>query len=80
MILVLLHVKMEPSNVRKKIKEPPNVTKVLSNVMLEQHSVRMESSNVIENMGTTECDKRTVICDVGIVQCETGIIKCEEKK
>ena len=56
------------------------MTKVLSNVMLEQHSVRMESSNVIENMGTTECDKRTVICDVGTVQCEAGTINCKEKK
>ena len=46
MILVLLHVKIEPSNVRKKIKEPPNVTKVLSNVMLELHNVRMKLSNV----------------------------------
>ena len=46
MILVLLHVKMEPLNVRKKIKEPPNVTKVLSNVMSELHNVRIESSNV----------------------------------
>ena len=32
----------------KKIKEPPNVTKVLSNVMLELHNVRMKLSNVIK--------------------------------
>ena len=47
MILVLLHVKMKPSNMRKKIiKEPLNVTKVQLNVMLKLHNVRMESSNV----------------------------------
>ena len=30
----------------KKKKEPPNVTKILSNVMLKLHNMRMESSNV----------------------------------
>ena len=37
---------MESSNVRKKKREPPNVIKKLSNVMLELHNVRMEASNV----------------------------------
>ena len=39
---------IESSNVRKKKKkkEPPNVTKVLSNAMLELHNVRIEPSNV----------------------------------
>ena len=41
------NVKMEPLNVRKKkVKEPHNVRKELSHVMLELHNVRMESSNV----------------------------------
>ena len=31
---------------KKKIREPPNVTKELSHVILELHNVRMESSNV----------------------------------
>ena len=37
---------MESSNVRKKIREPPNVAKELSNVMLELHNVMMKPSNV----------------------------------
>ena len=40
-MLVLLNVTMEPSNVRKKVREPPNVRKELSYVMLELHIVRM---------------------------------------
>ena len=35
--------------------------------MLILHNVRMVSSNVRENKGTTECGKSTVICDVGTV-------------
>ena len=31
---------------KKKIREPPNVTKELSHVMLEPHNMRMEPSNV----------------------------------
>ena len=30
----------------KKVREPPNVTKELSYVVLKQHNVRMEQSNV----------------------------------
>ena len=45
-MLELYNVRIKPSNVRKKIREPPNVTKVLSNVMLELHSMRMKLSNV----------------------------------
>ena len=37
---------MKPSNVSKKIKEPPNVTKVRSNVMLKLPNVMMKPSNV----------------------------------
>ena len=37
---------MESSNVRKKVREPLNVTKELSHVMLELHNVKMEPSNV----------------------------------
>ena len=45
-ILVLPNVTMEPSNVRKKKKEPSNVTTVKSHVILVLHNVRMEPSNV----------------------------------
>ena len=45
-ILELHNVRMEPSNVRKKVRKPPNVRKELSHVMLELHNVRMKPSNV----------------------------------
>ena len=37
---------IEPSNVRKKTKEPPNVANELSHVMLELHNVMMEPLNL----------------------------------
>ena len=46
MMLELYNMMMKPSNVRKKVKEPPNVIKKLSYVMLELYNVRMEPSNV----------------------------------
>ena len=48
-MLVLHNVRMVPSNVRKKIREPPNVTKVQSHMMLVLHNVRMVPSNVRKN-------------------------------
>ena len=46
-VMLELHNGMiEPSNVRKKIKEPPNVTKELSYAILELHNVGMKLSNV----------------------------------
>ena len=38
--------KMELSSVRKKVREPPNVTKEPSYVMLKPHNVRIEPSDV----------------------------------
>ena len=71
---------MKPSNVSKKIREPPNVTKVQSNAILELYNVRMEPLNVRKkNMGTIKCEKSTVTCDIGIAQCEDGTIKYEKK-
>ena len=70
--------RMKPSNVRKKIREPPNVIEELSYVMLELHedeTVECEK----KSKGTTKCEKRTVTCDVGIAQCNDGIVKCEKK-
>ena len=46
MTLELRNMRMEPSDVKKKVKEPPNVRKELSHVILELHNVRMEPSNV----------------------------------
>ena len=40
------NVRMKLSNMRKKVKEPPNVRKELSRVMLELYNVRMKPSNV----------------------------------
>ena len=45
-MLKLHNVIMKPSNVRKKIREPQNVSKELSHVMLELHNVKIEPSNV----------------------------------
>ena len=45
-MLVLHNVRIVSSNVRKKIKEPPNVTKVQSHVMLVLYNVRVVPSNV----------------------------------
>ena len=45
-MLVLHNVRIVPSNVRKKIREPLNVIKVITNMMLELHNVRMKPLNV----------------------------------
>ena len=66
-MLVLYNVMMIPSNVKKEIKKPPNVTKVQLHVMLILYNVRMVSSNVREKKkkGIAECDKSTVTFYVG---------------
>ena len=70
-MLELHNVRMEPSSVRKKVRESPNVTKEPSYVILKPHNVRMEPSDVRKkSKGTTKCEKRTVTCDVGTAQCE----------
>ena len=45
-MLILYNVRMVQSNVRKKIKEPSNVTKVQLYVMLVLHNVKIIPSNV----------------------------------
>ena len=45
-MLEMHNVRMEPSNVRKNVREPPNVRKELSHVILKLHNVRMESSSM----------------------------------
>ena len=43
----------------KKVREPPNLTKELSYVMLKSHNVRMEPSNLRKKCkGTTKCEKK----------------------
>ena len=83
--MVLPNVTMEQSNMRekKKIRVPPNVTKVRSEVMLILHNKIIELSNVRKKKkkkGTTENDKRTVTCDIRTAQCKDEIVKCEKKK
>ena len=52
----------------KKIREPLNMTKVLSHVMFVLHNMKIIPSNVRKkNKETTECDKSTITYDVGIV-------------
>ena len=62
------HVNIVPSNVRKKIRESLNVTKIQSQVMLVLHNLRIVPLNVRKNKRTTECDKITVICEVGTIK------------
>ena len=46
-MLELHNVRMEQLKVKKKkVREPPNVTKELSHVKLELHNMRMKPSNV----------------------------------
>ena len=45
-MLVLLNKTMKPSNVRKKVRESPNVRKKRSHVILKLHNVRIKPSNV----------------------------------
>ena len=58
--------RMKSSNVRKKVREPPNVRKELSHVMLELYNVRMKSSNVrIKKVRELQnVRKKIVTCDV----------------
>ena len=64
------NVMLELDNMRnrqmwEKIRLIPNVTKILSNMMLKLHNVIIESLNVRKYMGTTKCDKITITCDIG---------------
>ena len=45
-MLKLYNVRMEPSNVRKKVRKPPNKRKELLYVILELYNVRMKPLNV----------------------------------
>ena len=60
-MLVLLNKTMKSSNVRKKVREPPNVRKKRSHVILKLHNVRIKPSNVKKkkkkSKGTINCEK-----------------------
>ena len=58
--LIQLNVTIKLLNVKRKIKVPPNVRNVQSNMMLVLPNVIMEPSNVRKknNKGTTECEKK----------------------
>ena len=74
------NVRMKPSSVRKKIREPPNVTKELSHAMLKLHNVRMKPLNMRKkSKRTAKCEKKTVTCDIGTAQYKDETIKCEKK-
>ena len=45
-MLILLNVTIESSNLRKKIKEPLYMTKELSNLILKPHNMIMEPLNL----------------------------------
>ena len=49
-MLKLHNVRIKLSNVRKKIREPLNVTKELSHLMLKLHNVRMEPLNITKEL------------------------------
>ena len=64
---------------KKKIREPLNVTKVQSHVMLVLCNVRIVLSNVRKKIKEPSNVTKIVTCDVGTAQCEDGIIKYEKK-
>ena len=78
-MLELHNVRMKPLNVRKKVRELPNVRKELSRdvgtAQYEDETIKFEE----KSKGTTKCEKRIVTCDVGTAQCEDEIVKCEKK-
>ena len=45
-MLELHNMRIKSSNVKKKVREPPNVRKELSHVMLELQKVKMDPSSV----------------------------------
>ena len=65
---------------KKKIRKPPNVTKVQYLLCWYCTMWRWCYQMCEKKNGTTKCDKSTVTCDICTTQCEDGTIKCEEKK
>ena len=49
----------------KKVREPPNVAKKLSYVILEPHNMRMKLSNLRKKVREPPmCGKKIITCDV----------------
>ena len=71
--------RIELSNVRKKIKESSNVTKIQSHMMFGITQSEDETIKCKKKKKTAKCDKSTVKCDVGIAQREDGTVKYEKK-
>ena len=63
---------------RRRKKESPNVTKVLSNVILKLYNVIIEPSNVRKKI--TKCNKRIDTYNVGTVKCVNETVKYEYLK
>ena len=59
-MLILHNARIVPLNVRKKIKEQSNVTKVQSYMILLLHNIKIVASNMRENKGIIEYDKITI--------------------
>ena len=76
MMLIPFNVIIEPSNLRKKIKELLYVTKKTVKCDIETAQFYNETIKCEEKKkkGTTECDKRTVICDKSGVRCDVNIV------
>ena len=48
--------------------------------MLELHNMKMKLSNMRKkSKGTTKCEKRIVTHNIGTAQCEDRTVKCEKK-
>ena len=74
------NVRIEPLNVRKKVREPPNVKK--KTVTCDVRIAQCEDGTVKckkKSKGTTKCEKRTITCDIETAQYEDETVKCEKK-
>ena len=78
-MLVLLNVIMELSNLKIKNKASLNVTKMELDAILVLFNVIMEPSNLRKNKGTTICDRRTVKFNIRNAQCDNRTIKFEKQ-
>ena len=67
----------------KKVREPPNVTKELSYVMLELYNVEMEPSNLRKQCrGITKCEKKMshVMLDLHNMRIESSNVREKKKR
>ena len=69
-----------PVKCEKKLREPPNMRKELSNVILKLHNEYGTVKCEKKSKGTIKSEKRIVTCDVGTAQCVDRVIQCKKKK